>query len=54
MTRIQEFMLYTCFGTLTGIVVSEIIIHIVSFVIRTSKMIIKKVKRSKGANKTVD
>ena len=48
MTELQELMLYTCFGAMTGVFIAEIIVIIVSAV----SWVKDKIRKRKEAKKT--
>jgi hypothetical protein len=50
MTEIQELMLYTCFGAMTGVIVAEFIFIVASFI----GWVRDKVRKHKEAKKSKD
>lgn len=50
MTEIQELMLYTCFGAMTGVIVAEFIFIISTFI----GWVRDKVRKHKEAKKSKD
>lgn len=53
MTEFQELMLYTCFGTVTGVFIGELII-IIATVVSWAKEKIRKRKEGKKSARKMD